>query len=151
MYRFLEYNPKDKELYQRIANFKDYTTVCSSAPSEILATVALKNKDKIIKKHLARIAKNLAVLDAFFERNKTFFSWVRPKAGTICFPRLNISQGSFEFCETLVKKTQIMLVPSTVYDYDNKHFRLGFGRNNFPEALNKFGSYISKDHFKRLK
>lgn len=28
---------KDQDLYQKIATFKDYTTICSSAPSEILA------------------------------------------------------------------------------------------------------------------
>ena len=134
---------KDKDLYQKMASFKDYTTICSSAPSEILALIALKNGDKIIKKHLARIRKNLAILDAFFKRNETLFSWVRPKAGTICFPRLITNNDSFEFCETLVKKTGIMLLPSTVYDYGNKHFRIGFGRDNFPEALAKFESFIS--------
>lgn len=141
---------KDKELYQRIVSFKDYTTICSSAPSEILALIALKNGDKIIKKHLARIKKNLTVLDSFFKRNKTLFSWVRPKAGTISFPKLNIQQDSFEFCETLVKKTGIMIVPSTVFYYDNKHVRIGFGRDNFPEALVKFESYISKTACKKI-
>lgn len=177
MYRFLEYNPKerlpaaceiydkaivlfgmskafglpglrigwlvtkDKGLYQKMVTFKDYTTICSSAPSEILALIALKNKDKIINKHLERIKRNLTSLDDFFGRNKKLFSWVRPKAGTICFPRLD-TKDSFEFCETLVKKTGIMLVPSTVFDYDNKHVRLGFGRDNFTEALNKFESYF---------
>lgn len=28
---------RDKELYQKIADYKDYTTICSSAPSEILS------------------------------------------------------------------------------------------------------------------
>lgn len=135
---------KDKDLYQKMAAFKDYTTICSSAPSEILALIALKNKDKIINQHLARIKRNLTLLDSFFDRNKKLFSWVRPKAGTICFPRLNISHDSLNFCNILVKKTGIMLLPSTVYNYDNKHFRVGFGRNNFPEALDKFESYISK-------
>lgn len=178
MYRFLEYNPKDRlpsaceiydraivlfgmsktfglpglrigwlvtkdeALYRGIANFKDYTTICSSAPSEILALIALKNRDRIIKKHQKRIRKNLEVLDSFLKRNKTLFSWVRPKTGTICFPRLN-TKDSFEFCEALVKKTAIMLAPSTVFDYDNKHVRIGFGRDNFPEALAKFEKYLS--------
>lgn len=139
---------KDKELYQRMAAFKDYTTICPSAPSEILSLIALKNKDKIVKKHLKRIESNLSFLEGFFDRYKDLFSWVKPKAGTICFPRLNMNQDSFEFCETLVKKTGIMLLPSTVYDYDNKHFRTGFGRDNFPEALSKFENYIAKSQLK---
>jgi hypothetical protein len=37
-----------------------------------------------------------------------------------------------------------MLLPSTVYDYDNKHFRLGFGRENMPEALDKFRDFLNE-------
>jgi hypothetical protein len=35
-----------------------------------------------------------------------------------------------------------MLLPSTTYDYGNRHFRLGFGRKNMPEALAKFDEYV---------
>lgn len=28
---------RDKELFQKLADYKDYTTICSSAPSEILS------------------------------------------------------------------------------------------------------------------
>lgn len=135
---------KDKDLYQKMAILKDYTTICSSAPSEILALIALRAKDKIIQKHLDRINRNLKLLDGFFNKYSRLFSWVRPKAGTIAFPRLNLDQNSYDFCETIIKEAGIMLLPSTVYDYDDKHFRLGFGRENMPEALSKFEEYIER-------
>lgn len=34
-------------------------------------------------------------------------------------------------------EVNIMLLPSTVYDCDDRHFKLGFGRENLPEALEK--------------
>jgi hypothetical protein len=37
-----------------------------------------------------------------------------------------------------------MLLPSTVYDYGNEHFRLGFGRENMPEVLEIFRDYLKK-------
>jgi aspartate/methionine/tyrosine aminotransferase len=122
--------------------FKDYTTICSSAPSEILSLIVLRNKEKIIRRHLDRIAKNLKLLDNFFEKHDRLFSWVRPKAGTIAFPKINFAQSSYDFCEGAVKEAGIMVLPSSVYDYDDKHFRLGFGRENMPEALLKFEEYI---------
>lgn len=140
---------KDKDLYQKMAIFKDYTTICSSAPSEILSLIALRSKDIIIQNHLGRINRNLQLLDDFFEKYKKLFSWVRPKAGTIGFPRLHLDIDSSNFCEKLVKETGILLLPSSVYDYDNKHFRLGFGRENMPEALSKFEEYINLKHVKR--
>ena len=135
---------KDEKLYQKFTIFKDYTTICSSAPSEILALIGLQNRNTIVDKHLKRIKKNLGVLDEFFVENKDMFSWIRPKAGTIAFPKLKIAVDSFNFCESLVQDTGIMLVPSTAFGFDSKHFRFGFGRDNFAEGLGKLSSYVKK-------
>ena len=50
--------------------------------------------------------------------------------------------NTLDFCQKVVREANIMLLPSTVYDYDNKHFRFGFGRENMPEALEKFREYL---------
>lgn len=133
---------KNQELYQKMATFKDYTTICSSAPSEILALIALRAKDNILQDKLKIIRYNLSLLDGFFQKYVDLFSWIKPKAGTIAFPKINNDDDSFYFCEKLVKDAGIMLLPSTVYDYGNKHFRIGFGRKNMPEVLEKFEKYI---------
>ena len=41
---------RNKKLYQQLAGFKDYTTICNSAPSEFLSTIALQHESKIRKK-----------------------------------------------------------------------------------------------------
>jgi len=134
---------KDTDLYTKMATFKDYTTICSSAPSEILSLIALRAKDRIIKTHLTRIKRNLNLLDAFFNKYSDRFSFTRPKAGTIGFPKLLGDEDSLEFCQKIVKEAGIMILPSTVYDYDSKHIRIGFGRENMPEALHKLNEYLS--------
>lgn len=133
---------KDKELYAKMATFKDYTTICSSAPSEILSIIALRAKDEIIEKHLTRVKRNLGLLDNFFDQFKDKFEWIKPKAGTIAFPKLKEDLNTLDFCQKIVKEANIMVLPSTVYDYDDKHFRLGFGRENMPEALEKLREYL---------
>jgi aspartate/methionine/tyrosine aminotransferase len=135
---------RDRDLYTKMAEFKDYTTICSSAPSEILSIIALREKEKIIASHLAKIKRNLNLLDNFFNDYKAMFEWVRPKAGTVGFPKLKAETGALEFCKKIIKEADILLLPSTVYDYGNKHFRLGFGRENMPEALEKFREYLKK-------
>jgi aspartate/methionine/tyrosine aminotransferase len=133
---------RDKELYQKMATYKDYTTICNSAPSEILAIMALRAKDMIIDRHLTRIKRNLGIIDGLFNEFGDRFEWVKPKAGTIAFPRLIGETGALEFCQKVVKEANIMLLPATVYDFDDRHFRLGFGRENMPEALEKFKEYL---------
>lgn len=128
---------RDKDLYRRFLEFKDYTTISSSAPSEVLALIGLRAKDAIIAKHRERIARNLDVLDAFFRRHAGSFSWIRPRAGTVGFPGLLLSEGIDGFCERMIRKAEVMLLPSTVYGYPRPHFRIGFGRENLPEVLGR--------------
>jgi aspartate/methionine/tyrosine aminotransferase len=133
---------RDIDLSSKMAALKDYTTICSSAPSEILSIIALRAKKQIIDMHLVRINRNLVLLDKFFEDNKDRIEWIKPRAGTIGFPKLKGNVDTLNFCQKVVKEANIMLLPSTVYDFDNNHFRLGFGRENMPEALEKFCEYL---------
>jgi aspartate/methionine/tyrosine aminotransferase len=133
---------RDRDLYTKLAAFKDYTTICSSAPSEALAIMALKAKDEVLRRNQEIVAANLRRLDGFFENRASAFAWTKPRAGTIGFPRLLLPGGSAAFCADLVEKQGTMLLPSTVYSYDDDHFRIGFGRLNMPAALDRLEEYV---------
>lgn len=128
---------QDEELLTRIKCAKHYSTICSSAPSEILSLIALKNKETILTRNNQIVANNLKLLDVFFQEYSHLFSWVRPQGGCTGFVRYH-GQGSVEhFCSQLVENEGILLLPSNVYCLDTPHFRIGFGRTNMPEALQK--------------
>ena len=57
---------KNKKVYDGMASLKDYTTICNSAPSEFLAEVAMRNRQKLVERNLGIIKHNLAVMDEFF-------------------------------------------------------------------------------------
>ena len=133
---------RDAQLFQRMAEFKDYTTICSSAPSEILAIMGLRARDTLIQRHLARIQRNLGLLDEFFAEFNEDCEWVKPRAGTIGFAHLRNSVSADDFCQKVIQGANIMLLPSSVYGYGDRHFRLGFGRENLPEGLGKLGEYL---------
>jgi aspartate/methionine/tyrosine aminotransferase len=132
------------KVLERVGLLKDYTTICNSAPSEILAILALRRREPILQGQLARLRKNLAVLEAFFERFTDCFQWNRPLGGSICFPRLTIVTETYDFCERLVAETGIMLVPSRVLQFGDNHVRIGFGRQNLPEVLALFADYMER-------
>ena len=135
----------DQELLAKIAALKDYTTICSSAPSEFLAEVALRQRAALIARSLATIQANLALLDSFFARRADRFRWVRPGAGPVAFPQL-IGEDVDRFCDRLVKQAGVLLLPGSVFDDPGNHFRLGFGRVNLPEALAQFEEFLDEDH-----
>lgn len=133
---------RDSELLERMRTVKDYTSICSSAPSEILATIALKSKKKILERNMAIIEKNLERLDIFFDKHPSLFYWNRPPAGTIGFPRLLLERDAAELCEDIVREAGVLLLPASLFDYGSEHVRVGFGRENMEEALLALEKYI---------
>jgi aspartate/methionine/tyrosine aminotransferase len=126
---------RDAELLARCAAYKDYTSICNSAPSEVLALMALRAREKVLARSRALLEDNLHRLDVFFARHADTFRWVRPRAGSVAFPRLLREMPVAEFCQALVDKEGVLLLPGEVYDFPGNHFRLGLGRASLPEAL----------------
>jgi aspartate/methionine/tyrosine aminotransferase len=126
---------RDRELLQRCAAFKDYTTICSSAPSEILALIALRARDRVLARSRGIVEANLPHLDRFFGDHADRWTWVRPRGGSIAFPRLLDDESAESFSARLVEREGVLLLPGTVIGHDGNHVRIGFGREDLPEAL----------------
>jgi aspartate/methionine/tyrosine aminotransferase len=133
---------RDRDLLARLAAFKDYTTICSSAPSEVLSLIALTALDRVVERSLSIVERNLALLDEFFERHAGRLEWVRPRAGPIAFPKLLGEPDVERFCGDLLGEAGVLLLPGNVYGHPGNHFRLGFGRRNLPEALAHLERFI---------
>jgi aspartate/methionine/tyrosine aminotransferase len=132
----------DDDLLERIKSLKDYTTICSSAPSELLALMALRSKDSILAANVARIDSNRLLAASFFERHQDLFEWAPPQAGPVCFPRLLTAAGAEVFCARLLERTGVLLLPSTVFEFGDSHFRLGLGRDDFRSGLAVLEDYL---------
>jgi aspartate/methionine/tyrosine aminotransferase len=131
---------RDAGVRERLARLKDYTTICSSAPSEILALIALRAKDRVLNRTRSIIGANLALLDEFFARNSDRFSWVRPRAGSVCFPEL-LGGDVERFSADLVEQEGVLLLPAREFGYDGNYFRLGYGRRDMKDGLARLESF----------
>ena len=132
---------RDANVIQRCREFKYYTTICSSAPSEFLTALALRHREALVQRNLQIVLRNLGLLSAFIERRANFFQWVKPNGSPIGFVRFKPERDVAAFCEQVVRDSGVLLLPCAVYDQP-RHFRVGFGRKNMPEALERFGAYL---------
>lgn len=138
---------KDKELFKKIAEFKNYTTICNSAPSEILAITALRLKDEIIQRNIKIILKNFKIFEQSIENDSEFkylFSWVPPKAGSVFFPSIRTELAATVFCNNLRKEEGVLLLPGKQFHYEDKNFRIGLGRTDFEVGMEKLIKYLNK-------
>lgn len=135
---------RDGELLDRMRGMRDYTTICTSAPGEILAIVAMRNGGHIVRRQIARARRNVAVLDSFFARYCDLFRWNRPEGGSVCFPGIPAVEDTAVFCGRLLEETGIMLLPSRELHAGDHHVRIGFGRENLPEVIDRFSEYLNR-------
>ncbi len=135
---------QNQEILLKVESFKDYLSICNSATSEILSTIALNNASDFIQPNVEKIKRNIAIFKEFATKNEHFLDFPMPNSGSTAFVKLKIKEKAMDFAERLVQDTGIMLLPSETFEYGTKHARIGFGRANFEEILSVFDAYINK-------
>ncbi len=140
---------QDTKLLQRLERYKHYLSICNAAPSERLAIIALKARDRILERNRSLVNHNAERLGVFFSEFPELFEWRRPDGGCVGYPRYKGSENTNRFCEDLVAKTGILLLPPKIYHSElietpQDRFRIGFGRKNIEEGLNVFRNYLAK-------
>ena len=135
---------RDRAALARCASMKDYTTICSSAPSEILALIALRARERVLARSLRIVRDNLAILDRFFDRRSDALTWIRPRAGSVGFPRLRSDLPADDLARELVEQEGVLLLPASQFGFPGNHVRLGFGREDMPQAVGRLETFLDR-------
>ena len=138
---------KDKVLLSRMERYKHYLTICNAAPSERLAIIALRAREKILERNRSLLTYNLEKLEIFFGEFPTLFDWYRPDGGCVAFPKYLGSGTTNQFCEDVVDKAGVLLLPPRIFKSEllttpHDRFRIGFGRRNLVEGLDVWRAYL---------
>jgi aspartate/methionine/tyrosine aminotransferase len=132
---------RDPALLALVRELKLYTTICSSAPSELLVAIALRHEPQLIERNRGLVLENLPLVDEFIARRCELFEWVRPSAGPIGFPRVLADLDVRSWCEGIAEQAGVLLLPGSVYEQP-RHVRVGFGRANLPQALARLDAHL---------
>jgi aspartate/methionine/tyrosine aminotransferase len=134
---------RKKDLYSKIANMKDYTTICSSALSEEVAGIALRHRNYFIARSSNIIRNNLDYAQSVFDDFPDIIHWNEPSGGSVAFPCFREGISSSAAAETLIKEHDLLMLPGSLFSYDDRYFRLGLGRKEFSDSLFVFKKYIA--------
>lgn len=124
--------------------WRDYTTICNSAPSEILAVAALKAKQHILDRQVGLLAQNYKLAQAFFSEYPDLFFWRPPTAGPVCVVEW---RGPYPFSELFGRllERSVLMAPGQLFGCGKNDFRLGLGRRSFPDTLDQIREAIRLD------
>lgn len=133
-----------KEFIEKVNRRRDYTTISCGRIDDYLASLALKNKDKILKRNHKIIRENIEILDKWVKAQEKI-SYIKPKAGTTAFLKYDFNIPSVEFCEKLLEKKGVMLVPGKALDMEG-YLRIGyaFSPNDLKIGLKKISEFLKE-------
>ncbi|HXV96553.1 MAG TPA: aminotransferase class I/II-fold pyridoxal phosphate-dependent enzyme [Gaiellaceae bacterium] len=139
---------RDRELLGHLERRKHYTSICNAGPSEALATIALRNGERLRARTRETLAENLPLFEAFFAEWEELFEWEPPAGGCVCFPRYLGEESVEAFCRRLLDEAGVVLLPASIFasplaEVPADRFRIGLGRKNPRPALDAFGEFLS--------
>lgn len=141
---------RDHNLLSQLERYKHYLSICNAAPSERLAVIALKARDRILARNCALVSENMAQLDAFFADFPDLFAWMRPDGGCVAYPRYLGADGVETFASRLVEEAGVLLLPASMYhsqltETATERFRIGLGRAGLEDGLVALRGYLMRN------
>ena len=138
---------RDREVLSKLERAKHYTSISNSAPSEILARIAIKARERIWERNRTIIAENIPLFTEFFSRYPQLFEWEPPVGGCVCFPRYLGEDGVEAFCTDLVEGSGVLLLPASIFSSEltpvpSDRFRIGVGRADPRPGLTAFADWL---------
>lgn len=138
----------DRELLRRVERTKHYLSICNAGPSERLAIIALRARDRILERNARIVSDGIDQWSAFFSRHEQLFEWIPPVAGCVAYPRFKGAEGIEVFAAKLVDETGVLVLPASIYaspavPLPDQHFRVGAGRLGLAEGLAVFDQFLA--------
>lgn len=134
-----------KNIMDIINHQREYNTISVGILDDFFASLAIENKDKIIKRNLEKIAIGKKILTNWAKAEPKVHL-IEPKGGTTAFVKYDSLLSSIELCAKLQKETGVMILPGETLELD-KYLRIGYG-NNFEQlkkALENFSTWLKNN------
>ncbi|MEM3870779.1 MAG: aminotransferase class I/II-fold pyridoxal phosphate-dependent enzyme [Candidatus Korarchaeum sp.] len=133
---------RDHRVIEELKLRRDYMAISNSVLVERIAAAAMERVERIYERSLRILRTNLRVLRELIE-GRDYLDWVPPRAGSVAFPRYDLSVGSEELAVRLLREKGVFLVPGSCFGIE-KHLRIGFGARPevFEEGVRRLGEFL---------
>ena len=113
-----------EELTDDFRKYRDYTMICGGVLQDEMAVHALRNRDKILARNRAIVARNHKILLDWVD-SEPRVSLVAPNYVSTSFIKFDIPIDDHTFCVNLLEDTGVLLVPGSAFDVPG-HARVGY-------------------------
>jgi aspartate/methionine/tyrosine aminotransferase len=139
---------RDAGRRRELTNAHEHFVVSSSMLSELLAEVAVRNREQVWNRARVNSAANLKLLEGWCAEHADRVEWLRPRGSMTAFPRVRGARDARPFCVAAAGRG-VLLAPGDCFGAP-AHFRIGFGLEmpEYADALAILGEVLrSKSGF----
>ena len=117
----------DENLRRALLSHRNYDLISCGMFDEALATVALRNADKVLERNRGIVRENLAILDKWVQ-SEPRISYVKPQCGTTALVYYDYDLDSVEFCTRMYHETGAFVTPGACFE-EEKSMRVGYAND----------------------
>jgi len=136
---------QDREAIGLVKRLRQHFNSFTAGPSQFLAEIAVKHGPAIHQRNWEIAATGRAALQAFMTRHAQNFSWHPPQAGVNAFVRWQGPGGTKHLSERLLADAKLLLAPSAYFGAGDDHVRIGFGKRDLAEGLDRLSDWLVKE------
>lgn len=130
-------------LITRCKQSRHYTTIAPPKIVQELATMAVRNCEKILDRTRDIVRKNYSTSRKWLEQHADLFDWVEPQGGLVMLVKFRRVPNTNEFVRKLALEKKVFLIPcSTTFGMPEGYLRLGLGTD--PDTLTEGLERLSK-------
>ena len=135
----------DADVVRACMSHRDYNHISCGVFDEAVAGLALAHADALLGRNRGIIRGNLAVLDAWMQREPRM-RYTKPRAGTTALVYYDYDVPSYEFCEQMYHQNGAFVTPGDCFEVPHS-FRIGYASD--PQTL-KDGLQAISDYLRTL-
>jgi aspartate/methionine/tyrosine aminotransferase len=141
---------KDRDTLVRLERYKHFLSICNSAPSEHLALIALKAKERLLERNRTIVRQNVSEYGRLFGDYRELFDWKARDGGCVTFIRYKGKSGVEEFARRAVEESGVLFLPASVYRSElgnapTDRFRVGVGRAYVPQGIAVLRAWLERN------
>ena len=134
------------EAMEKIIIHREYDTISVSIPDDFFSSLAIENKDKIIKRNLSKILDGKKIISDWVN-SESHITWVEPKGGTTTLLKYDLNMSSVDLCKKLLNDTGVLFLPASTLEMEG-YLRAGYCNDvsKLEKGLNLFSDWLNKQY-----
>lgn len=135
----------DEEALNLILERRDYNTISCGVLDDMLASIALANKDKIFDRNREILIKNREILDKWVNDTEGVH-YIKPVAGTTALVYYDKDIPSYDLCIRLIKEKGLLFTPGAAFEIEGA-VRIGYAFDSklLQQGLDKFTEFLNEN------